>query len=122
MANRSRCVRSNRARRPSLPLRRRTNTVARDKAGRAVRVVGHEPCFEVADVEQAVGHYQLLGFTISYHDENYAFAHRDNLTIHLAHSDQPKQPTTGPGALYIHVDDADRLAEDWRAAGVNVTG
>jgi len=61
-----------------------------------VRVVGHEPCFEVADVERAVGHYQLLGFTISYHDENYAFAHRDNLTIHLAHSEQP---TTGPAAL-----------------------
>ena len=73
-----------------------------------MRVVGHEPCFEVADVERAVGHYQLLGFTISYHDENYAFAHRDNLTIHLAHSEEP---TTGPGALYIHVEDADRLAE-----------
>jgi hypothetical protein len=48
-----------------------------------VRVVGHEPCFEVADVGRAVSHYQLLGFTISHHDENYAFAHRDNLTIHL---------------------------------------
>ena len=84
-----------------------------------MRVVGHEPCFEVAEVGRAVAHYQLLGFTISYHDENYAFAHRDNLTIHLAHSEQP---TTGPAALYIHVDDADRLAEDWRAAGVNVIG
>src|SRR5438045_8044136 len=119
MAKRSRCASSSRARGPSLPLRRRTNTVARDKPGRAVRVVGHEPCFEVADVERAAGHYQLLGFTISYHDENYAFAHRDNLTIHLAHSEQP---TTGPGALYIHVDDADRLAEDWRAAGMNLIG
>src|SRR5207247_1742773 len=74
---------------------------------------------EVADVERAVNHYQRLDFTIAYHDENYAFAHRDNLTIHLAHSEQP---TTGPAALYVHVDDADRLAEDWRAAGVNVIG
>src|SRR5436190_9809297 len=118
-ARRSRCANSNRARMPSLPLRRRTNTMARAKAGRAVRVVGHEPCFEVADVERAVNHYQLLDFTISYHDEDYAFAHRDNLTIHLAHSEQP---TTGPGALYIHVNDADRLAEDWRAAGMNLIG
>lgn len=93
--------------------------VAKDKAGRAVRVVGYEPCFEVADVGRAVSHYQLLDFTISYHDENYAFAHRDNLTIHLAHSEEPP---TGASALYIHVDDADRLAEQWRAAGVNVTG
>ena len=82
-------------------------------------MVGYEPCFEVADVERAVGHYQLLGFTISHHDENYAFAHRDNLTIHLAHSEEP---TTGAGALYIHVDDADRLAEDWRAADMKVIG
>jgi len=93
--------------------------VAKGNAGRAVRVVDHEPCFEVADVGRAVSHYQLLGFTISYHDENYAFAHRDNLTIHLAHSEEP---TTGASALYIHVDDADRLAEDWRGAGVNVIG
>src|SRR5438045_7479440 len=119
MAKRSRCASSSRARRPSLPLHRRTSTVARDKAGRAVRVVGHEPCFEVADVERAVAHYQLLAFTISYHDENYAFAHRDNLTIHLAHSEQP---TTGPAALYIHVDDADRLAEARRAARTKAIG
>jgi uncharacterized glyoxalase superfamily protein PhnB len=85
----------------------------------AVRVVGHEPCFAVADVARAASHYQLLGFTISFHDESYAFAHRDNLTIHLARSDEQ---TVGAGALYIHVDDADRLADDWRAAGVNVTG
>src|SRR5438045_2597716 len=118
-AKRSRCANSSRARRLSLPLRRRAKTAAKENAGRAVRVVGHEPCFEVAEVERAVSHYQLLGFTISYHDENYAFAHRDNLTIHLAHSEEP---TTGPGALYLHVDDADRLAEDWRAAGMNLIG
>ena len=46
-------------------------------------------------------------------------AHRDSLTIHLAHSEEP---TTGASALYIHVDDVDQLAEDWRAAGVNVIG
>lgn len=83
-----------------------------------VRVVGHEPCFAVADVRRAVGYYERLGFTISYHDETYAFAHRDNLTIHLAHSEEP----AGASALYIHVDDADQLAEDWRAAGMDVVG
>jgi catechol 2,3-dioxygenase-like lactoylglutathione lyase family enzyme len=114
-----RCASSNRARRHSLQLRRGTSPAAKNKPGRAVRIVGHEPCFEVADVGRAVSHYQRLGFTISYHDENYVFAHRDNLTIHLAHSDEP---TTGSGALYIHVDDADRLAADWRAAGLNVIG
>ncbi len=84
-----------------------------------MRVVGFEPCFSVVDVQRAVSHYEQLGFSSSYHDESYAFAHRDNLTIHLAHGEQP---TAGPGALYIHVDDADRLAEEWRGAGVEVVG
>jgi uncharacterized glyoxalase superfamily protein PhnB len=93
----------------------------RDQAsnGHAAHIVGYEPCFEVAEIQRATGHYRLLGFTISYHDANYAFAHRDKLTIHLAHSEQP---TTGPGVLYLHVDDADRLADQWRAAGVDVVG
>ena len=86
----------------------------------AVRIVGFEPCFSVADVGRAVHHYELLGFTSSYHDENYAFAHRDDLTIHLAKPDDPTSATVS--ALYLHVDDADRLAADWRTAGMQVVG
>jgi hypothetical protein len=84
-----------------------------------VRVVGYEPCFEVAGVARAVEHYRQLGFTISFHDEIYAFAHRDQLTIHLAHSDQQ---TVGRSTLYLHVDDADLLSADWRSAGFEVSG
>jgi hypothetical protein len=74
----------------------------------------------VVDVERAVDHYGRLGFTISYHDRTYAFAHRDRLTIHLA---QPADPAAArPGAIYLHVDDADQLASDWRRAGVEVVG
>ncbi|MFL6016533.1 MAG: VOC family protein [Gaiellaceae bacterium] len=85
----------------------------------SVRVVGHEPCLEVADVTRAVEHYRQLGFTISFYDESYAFAHRDRLTIRLGHSDKP---TIGGSTLYMHVDDADRLADDWRTAGFEVLG
>ncbi len=88
--------------------------------GGAVRIVGVEPCFSVADVQRAVDHYQRLGFSISYHDEWYAFAHRDDLTIHLAHAGDP---ANGQASVeYLHVDDADRLAGDWRRAGVDVVG
>lgn len=83
-----------------------------------VRIVGFEPCFRVTDVERAVAHYQLLGFSTSYHDETYAFAHRDGLTIHLADDDGSPHQTT---MLYLHVDDADELAREWGAAGVEVT-
>jgi hypothetical protein len=48
-------------------------------------IVGFEPCFRVLDVDRAVADYQRLGFNTDYHDETYAFAHRDHLTIHLAH-------------------------------------
>jgi uncharacterized glyoxalase superfamily protein PhnB len=83
-------------------------------------VVGFEPCFSVVDVARAVDHYQRLGFTMSDHDESYAFAHRDGLTIHLAHLDDPSKPPAS--VLYLHVDDADRLADEWRTAGMDVVG
>jgi len=88
--------------------------------GGAVRVVSVEPVFAVTDVTRAVDHYQRLGFKTSHHDETYAFAHRDDLTIHLALADGSQ--SAGGGALYLHVDDADQLADDWRKAGVHVAG
>lgn len=88
--------------------------------GGTVRIVGVEPCLSAADVERAVDHYQRLGFTTSSHDETYAFAHCDDLTIHLAHADDPA--TDPDAALYLHVDDADQLADDWRRAGMHVVG
>ncbi len=55
------------------------------------------------------------------HDANYAFAHRDrDLTIHLAQADDGE--LAGGGSLYLHCHDADRVADDWRAAGVVVDG
>jgi catechol 2,3-dioxygenase-like lactoylglutathione lyase family enzyme len=86
-------------------------------AGVAVDVVGVEPIFVVSDVTRAVEHYERLGFTTSYHDGGYAFAHRNDLTIHLVGvgANHP-----GPGAIYMHVDDADKLAAEWRNAGIDL--
>ena len=81
-------------------------------------MVGVEPIFVVADVPRAVAHYKRLGFNTAYHDAGYAFANRGDVTIHLASAEG--QPTGG-GAIYLHVDDADRLAEGWREAGVDVS-
>jgi hypothetical protein len=87
--------------------------------GSAWRVTGFEPIFKVAEVERSLEHYRLLGFTTSSHDGTYAFVHRDHLTIHITHDDEG---TSQGSALYVHVDDAARLAEDWRAAGILVVG
>ena len=75
--------------------------------------------FTVHDVPRAAEHYQRLGFTVTYHDEDYAFAHRDQLTIHLAGPGADPE-RVGGGSIYMHVDDADALAEEWRGAGVDL--
>ncbi len=88
--------------------------------GGQVRLAGYDPSFSVVDVERAVDHYQRLGFATSHHDDTYAFAHLGQLTLHLAQDDDPDHHQTA--VLYIHVDDADQLADNWRKAGMEVTG
>ena len=82
---------------------------------------GFEPIFIVADVARSVAWFERAGFEVSFHDDTYAFAHRDrDLTIHLAQGGGDDLP--GHGALYIHCQDADRVAEEWRQAKIQVDG
>ncbi len=82
---------------------------------------GPEPIFRVADVPRSVAFYKRAGFEVSFHDDSYAFAHRDlDLTIHLALAERGE--ITGAGALYIHCQDADRVAIEWREVGIEVQG
>jgi hypothetical protein len=83
-----------------------------------LRVIVGDPVFPVRDVTRSMAHYEALGFGVSRHDESYGYAHRDNVTIHLA---QAGDPVSG-AELYLHVTDADELADAWRAAGVDVEG
>jgi predicted enzyme related to lactoylglutathione lyase len=85
------------------------------------RVSGFEPIFVVNDVSRSTDHYAKMGFEISFHDETYAFAHRDlNLTIHLRRAESVDTP--GGGSLYLHCENADDVADEWRKAGLDVTG
>ena len=83
-------------------------------------LAGFDPVFRVRDVDTAIDHYERLGFTSSRHDDGYAFVNWGNLTIHLT-QDQPADPHGG-SVLYVHVDDADEVAERWRRAGMDVVG
>jgi catechol 2,3-dioxygenase-like lactoylglutathione lyase family enzyme len=85
------------------------------------RVVSVEPIFVVSDVPRAVAHYEQLGFSTSHHDDGYAFAHRNGLTIHLAGPGVDPE-RVGRGSIYMHVNDADHLADEWRMTGAEVTG
>jgi predicted enzyme related to lactoylglutathione lyase len=85
------------------------------------QVGGFEPIFVVSDVSRATDHYAKMGFEISFHDETYAFAHRDrDLTIHLTQHKGEGEATAS--SLYIHCEDADEVADEWRKAGLDVTG
>jgi catechol 2,3-dioxygenase-like lactoylglutathione lyase family enzyme len=84
-------------------------------------IAGFEPVFKVADMARSVGWFERAGFEVLFHDDTYAFAHRDrDLTIHLARAGSNE--TAGQAALYIHCQDADRVAEGWRQAGIEVDG
>jgi len=77
------------------------------------------PIFPVRDLDVALAHYARLGFvTRPYEGGGYGFAVMDDVELHLgvvadfeAH---------GHGSAYLFIDDADALAERWRAAGVEV--
>jgi uncharacterized glyoxalase superfamily protein PhnB len=84
-------------------------------------ITAFDPIFKVADVSCSLAWYERAGFEVSAHDENYAFAHRDrDLTIHLDRVVDGE--TAGHGVLYLHCQDADRVAEEWRSAGIDVDG
>jgi catechol 2,3-dioxygenase-like lactoylglutathione lyase family enzyme len=83
--------------------------------GRLRRVA---PIFAVRDLDAARAHYQRLGFeTRPYEGGGYAFATRDGIEIHLGTVPDDDRRIS---AAYLWVDDADELAADWRAAGVDV--
>ena len=84
-------------------------------------VTGFEPIFTVANVTRSAAWFERAGFEISFHDDTYAFAHRDrDLTIHLAQAAGDELP--GHGVLYVHCHEADRVAVEWRQAGIEVDG
>ena len=82
-------------------------------------VTGHEPVFVVSDMPRAIDHYTKLGFEVSPYDEGYAFAEHGRLNLHLERFDGSTGPPGG-GVLYIHCDDADAVAAEWRKAGLDV--
>ncbi len=76
------------------------------------------PIFAVRDVEEAMAHYRRLGFaTRPYEGGGYAFATRDGIEIHLGSAPADR---LGSSSAYLWVEDADALAAEWLAAGVDV--
>jgi predicted enzyme related to lactoylglutathione lyase len=78
------------------------------------------PVFPVRDLEAAFAHYRRLGFAArAYDGGGYGFVTRDDVELHVGVV--PHVAVTGAKhTTYLFVDDADALAEEWSAAGVEV--
>jgi predicted enzyme related to lactoylglutathione lyase len=78
------------------------------------------PILPVRDVAAALGFYGRLGFDVRrWGEADYGFATRDGVELHLgglAGRDHHR------AAAYVHVADADAVADEWRAAGAEVHG
>jgi catechol 2,3-dioxygenase-like lactoylglutathione lyase family enzyme len=80
------------------------------------------PIFPVRDVHASLAHYARLGFSTREHvGGGYGYATRDGIEIHVGLG-APRQEDSSRHSAYLWVDDADRLAEEWRAAGAEVHG
>jgi catechol 2,3-dioxygenase-like lactoylglutathione lyase family enzyme len=77
------------------------------------------PIFPVRDLDVALAHYARLGFrTRKYPGGGYGFAVTDDVELHLGLVANIGEH--GPAAAYLFVDDAEALAAEWEAAGVEV--
>jgi len=76
------------------------------------------PIFPVRDLGEALAHYATLGFkTIRYEDgDDYGFANRDGVGVHLAvHAGHAGHR---PGSAYLYVRDAAALGQEWSKPGI----
>ena len=70
------------------------------------------------DLSNALAHYESLGF-VTHADHNgdqYGFANRDGVGLHLAASSEPSG--SAPGSAYLYVGDADAVYEEWSRADI----
>ena len=77
------------------------------------------PVFVTTDLARALAHYERLGFTVEAYanGDQYGYAYRDGIEIHLAKVGVVDHATT-TSCAYIWVDDAHALHQEWSAAGV----
>ncbi len=78
------------------------------------------PILPVRDLRSSLAHYRRLGFeTREYEGGGYGYARRDGIEIHVGVAPDIGS-AGGKHSVYLWVDDADALAQEWQAAGAEV--
>ena len=77
------------------------------------------PIFPVRDMTAALAHYTALGFDAFAYagQEDYGFANRDGIGLHLA-GDPGHDPAHSHASAYLYVRDADALYAEWARPGL----
>jgi DNA-binding MarR family transcriptional regulator len=88
----------------------------RARPGRQLR--RFSPIFPVRDLTAALAHYATLGFRVFPYEEgdDYGFANRDGVGVHLAA--HPGHDQQRPGSAYLYVRDAAALYQEWSRPGI----
>ncbi len=78
------------------------------------------PVFPVRDIDLALEHYGKLGFDVRRYEgpDAYGFAERDGVEFHLAEV-ADLVPSRNMSAVYVYVDDADALYDEWSRADID---
>ena len=76
------------------------------------------PIFAVSDLREALAHYSSLGFTVRpwAEGDDYGFAERQGVSLHLSASRNVDHQHVG--SAYLYVDDADALYAEWSLPGI----
>jgi uncharacterized glyoxalase superfamily protein PhnB len=84
------------------------------------RATGVSPILPVRDLGLAQAHYRSLGFHVTGYAEgdDYAFAERNDVSLHLTFQPTSYYPDGAFVVIYLYVEDADALYQEWSKAGV----
>ena len=77
------------------------------------------PVFPVRDLRRALAHYASLGFEVNAYADEYGFADRDEVSLHLSLDEGhgPEADHHHVGTAYLYVEDADALYHEWARPG-----
>ncbi|KAB5576193.1 hypothetical protein GE09DRAFT_1094943 [Coniochaeta sp. 2T2.1] len=73
------------------------------------------PVFSTANLPRWLSHYRALGFEVQSHGNEYGFATRDGIQLHVS-VDPEHDPLRAAGCAYLYVEDADALHAVWSTA------
>ena len=76
-----------------------------------------EPILPVCDLETSEAFYELLGFTTRRHDDNYGYAERERVRLHLRRSPE-LDPFANPTSVFVQTADVDALHAEWLERGL----